>query len=110
MPYFQMALGMAEYRCGDYAAAEEALIAAARLGTDNYIVTGTTSFYRAMTLFRQGKEDEARKLAVQVASQMRSLPADERNPLAPNSSHDDLILWLAYKEAKALLGLSDKTP
>jgi hypothetical protein len=28
---------------------------------------------------------------------------DETNPLAGNASHDDLILWMAYKEAKALI-------
>jgi hypothetical protein len=35
---------------------------------------------------------------------MKPLPADEQNPLAGNSNVDDLILWLAYKEAKALIG------
>ena len=49
-------------------------------------------------------------MAAQAASKMRPLPTDQSNPLAPNSSHDDLILWLAYKEATALLGLNDKTP
>ena len=34
---------------------------------------------------------------------MKPLPADEQNPLAGNADHDDLILWLAYKEAKALI-------
>ena len=34
---------------------------------------------------------------------MKPLPADARNPLAGGASHDDLILWLAYKEAKALI-------
>jgi hypothetical protein len=28
---------------------------------------------------------------------------DERNPLAGGADHDDLVLWLAYKEARALL-------
>ena len=32
---------------------------------------------------------------------MNPLPADEQNPLAGGASLDDLILWLAYKEAKA---------
>jgi hypothetical protein len=34
---------------------------------------------------------------------MKPLPKDEQNPLANNANHDDLILWLAYKEAKAML-------
>jgi hypothetical protein len=34
---------------------------------------------------------------------MKPLPKDEKNPLAGFAGHDDLILWLAYKEAKALI-------
>ena len=30
-------------------------------------------------------------------------------PLAENANHDDLILWLAYKEAKALI-VEPETP
>ena len=69
-----------------------------------YFVTGTAAFYRAMSLFRQGKNDEARKLATEAAAKMKPLPADEQNPMAGGADHDDLILWLAYKEAKALIG------
>ena len=46
--------------------------------------------------------NEARKLATEAAK-MRPLPKDEKNPLASDADHDDLILWLAYKEAKALI-------
>src|SRR5262249_1647304 len=63
MVYFQMALGMAEYRCGHYAEADVALRAAAQVGEQDYYVSVTTAFYRAMSLFKQGKEAEARKLA-----------------------------------------------
>ena len=56
-----------------------------------------------MSLFRQGKADEARKLATAAAAKMKPLPADEQNPLAGGADHDDLILWLAYKEAKAMI-------
>jgi hypothetical protein len=38
---------------------------------------------------------------------MKPLPADEQNP---PTSHDDLILWLAYKEAKAMLKLEAAPP
>jgi hypothetical protein len=34
---------------------------------------------------------------------MKPLPRDANNPLAAYVTHDDLILWLAYKEAKALI-------
>ena len=95
---------MAEYRSGNYAAADEALVAAAKAGPNNRWVTGIAAFYRAMSLFRQGKEDAARQLALAAAATMRPLPKGEQNPLANQASHDDLILWLAYKEAKALIG------
>jgi hypothetical protein len=108
-PWFQMDLGMAEYRSCHFAEADAALLAAAKIGHNNYHVAGTSALYRAMSLFRQGKENEARQLALEAASQMRPLPKNEKNPLAGISIdddwNDDLILWLAYKEAKALIGL-----
>jgi hypothetical protein len=33
----------------------------------------------------------------------KSLPNDDSNPLEDDHDHDDLILWLAYKEANALI-------
>ncbi len=98
-----LALGMAEYRSGHDTAAQEALLAAANANPSNPQVTGIAAFYRAMSLFRQGKHDEARTLALAAAAKMKPLPKDEQNPLANNATHDDLILWLAYKEAKAML-------
>jgi WD40 repeat protein/tetratricopeptide (TPR) repeat protein len=98
-----LALGMAEYRSCNDAAANEALVAAAKAGPNNPHVMGTSVFYRAMSLFRQGKRDEARQLATTAVAQMKPLPKDEQNPLTNNADHDDLILWLAYKEAKAML-------
>jgi WD40 repeat protein len=106
MGYFQMALGMAEYRCGHYAEADGALRDAARLGGQDYYVSVTTAFYRAMSLFKQGKEAEARKLASEAIPKMKPLPADEKNPLTGDDNADDLILWMAFKEASTLLGLT----
>jgi hypothetical protein len=103
LPYFQMALGMAEYRSGHFAEADAALIAAAKRLKDNPRVSGTSAFYRAMSLFRQGRADEARKLATAAAATIKPLPKDANNPLAADAVADDLILWLAYKEAKAMI-------
>jgi hypothetical protein len=103
---FQMALGMAEYRSGNYALADAALLAASQLGKGNYSVSGTSTFYRAMSLFRQGKEPEAHKLAAGAIAKMKPLPTDERNPLVGRNNADDLILWMAYKEARELLPLT----
>jgi tetratricopeptide (TPR) repeat protein len=104
-----LSLGMAEYRSGNDAAAEEALRAAGEAKKNNPHVAGTSAFFRAMSLFRQGKRDEARKLVTEAAATMKPLPKDEQNPLAGKATPDDLILWLTYKEAKAMVQL-DVTP
>ena len=102
-----LALGMSEYRSGNNAAALQALVAAEKGAEknpeDGPVVTGMSSFFRAMSLFRLGKKDEARTLAIAAAAKMKPLPADEQNPLTANESENDLILWLAYKEAKAMI-------
>jgi hypothetical protein len=109
LPFSQMALGMAEYRSGHFAEADTALLAAAQAGKDHIRgvagswVSSTSGFYRAMSLFRQGKENEARELAIEAVAGMNPLPKDEKNPLAGKATHDDMILWLAYKEAKAFI-------
>jgi hypothetical protein len=105
-----LALGMAEYRSGNYTAADQALRAAAEAGRNVRTMMATSAFYRTMSLFHQGKKDEARKVAIAAAAKMKPLPADERNPLAGDAGFDDLILWLAYKEANALIQLDAGTP
>ena len=94
---------MAEYRSGHFAEADAALIAAAESGMRYRCVVGSSLFYRVMSLFRQGKENDARQLATEAAAKMRPLPKDEKNPLADNADYDDLILWMAYKEARSLI-------
>ena len=104
-----MALGMAEYRSGHFAQADAALTAAMNDPGKNNAVSSTSAFYRAMGLFRQGKTDLAHKLATEAAAKMKPLPVDEQKPLAGGGGHDDLIMWLAYKEAKAMIQF-DATP
>jgi serine/threonine protein kinase len=82
LAWFQMGLGMAEYRTGHFAEADAALLAAANATKDNPHVPATCEFYRAMSLFSQGKEVEARLLATETVSKMRPLPKDEANPLS----------------------------
>ena len=101
--YFEMALGIAEYRSGHFAEADAALTAAMNDPGKNSTVSSTSAFYRAMGLFRQGKTDLARKLATEAAANMKPLPGDEQNPFLAGADHNDLIMWLAYKEAKAML-------
>jgi tetratricopeptide (TPR) repeat protein len=101
--YARMDLGMAEYRSGHFAEADTALTAAMNDPNTNSTVSSTSAFYRAMGLFRQGKADLARKLATEAAAKMKPLPIDERKPLAGGADANDLVMWLAYKEANALL-------
>jgi hypothetical protein len=101
-----LALGVAEYRNSNFANADEYLRAAVKAARNDPYVTGIASFYLSMSWFHDAKEDEARKLATAAAVKMAPLPADEHNPLAGDTdfaASDNLILWLAYKEAKAML-------
>ena len=79
-----LALGMAEFRNGHFAAADEALASPRTAGPD-VNAAGIAAFYRAMSLFRQGKKDEAREVATRAAAAMKPLPKDEQNPMAGNS-------------------------
>jgi tetratricopeptide (TPR) repeat protein len=108
--FFEMGLGMAEYRCGHFAEADTALTAAMNAATKHLTVSNTSAFYRAMSLFRQGKTDEARKLATEAAAKMKPLPLDEKNPLAGGAGHNELVMWLAYKEAKAMIPFDAAPP
>ena len=56
------------------------------------------------TLFQLGRKDEARALLTATRAKIKNRPTDETKPLAePGTDHDDIILWLACREAKALL-------
>jgi tetratricopeptide (TPR) repeat protein len=113
LPFYQLALGLAEYRNAQYAAAEQTLTVAGEtvgdhhdLGIDNRSeIQGTARLFRAMSLFKQDKLDEARKLFSQAEAEMPPLPKDESKPIVEGKPFDrDLIVrWLAYKEAKALI-------
>ncbi len=109
-PWQQMTLGMAEYRSGRFQEADAALNAVAgMMNPKTYrpgVIQGTADFYRAMSLFQLDRQDEARALVTATEAKMKPFPADEKNPLA-QVDHDDLILWLAYKEAQALLKSTD---
>lgn len=111
LPWGYMTLGMAEYRNGQYKQAITSLSTAASAAPEKYqaLISGTANFYHTMCLFQLGRKDEAQTLFTTTEESMRPLPTDENNPLADNANHDHLILWLAYREAKALLGV-EATP
>ncbi len=103
----QMTLGMAEFRSGNDPKAEQALILAEESsgggGQVPPFIVGPVRLFRAMILFRAGKEQEARTLFVQAEAGMKPLPGDDSQVLQNEASHDDVIFWLVDKEAKALL-------
>ena len=94
---------MAEFRSDLFGEADATLAQLTDPDKHNPIVASSAASYRAMSLFRQGKKDEARKLAAATAERMKPLPADDQNPLGDGEGHEELITWLAYKEAKALI-------
>ena len=101
--YFKMDLGVAEYRSGHFAEAETALTAAMDDPDTNIAVSSTSAFYLATGLFRQGKTDLAKKLATEAAAKMKPPLVDEQKPRLAGADVNDLIMWLAYKEAKAII-------
>ncbi len=106
LPWDQLALGLAQYRNQQYSAAEKTLLIAERaMAGKRDEVKGTARFFRAMSLFRQNRADEARKLFAQAEAQMPHLPASERRPFADRApfNHEFLICWMAYKEARSLV-------
>jgi tetratricopeptide (TPR) repeat protein len=105
MCWYQLCLGLAEYRNGHYAFAEGALALADQTGGGHDELQGTARFFRAMCLFQQNRPAEARKLFTQAETEMPPFPKDERKPLVDGKPvfHEVLICWLAYKEAKALI-------
>jgi tetratricopeptide (TPR) repeat protein len=105
LPQYQLSLGVAEYRNGQFAAAEKSITTAEQTVGNHDEIQGIAHFFHAMTLFRQNRVEEARKLFSQAEAQMPPLPKDESKPIAEGRTmdHDLLIWWLAYKEAKSVL-------
>ncbi|HSY17854.1 MAG TPA: tetratricopeptide repeat protein [Candidatus Acidoferrales bacterium] len=111
LPWYQMSLGLAEYRNGDYANAEQVLAVAAQTAGKYQEIPWTAGLFRAMCLFQLGRTDEARQLFTQSETQMPAFPQDPHKPVihGKTASHDVIVGWLAYKEAKSLLsGLATK--
>jgi len=105
LPWYQLALGIVEYRDGQYAAGEQTLAVVEQAAGGNDYLQGTTRLFRAMSLFRQDRPEEARSLFSQAEAKMPPLPKDESAPIVDGLpvSHDILIWWLAYKEARSAL-------
>jgi eukaryotic-like serine/threonine-protein kinase len=105
LPWYQLSLGLAEYRNGQYADAERTLATAEQAAGENREFLGIARLFRAMSLARQNRPGEARKLFSQAEAEMPPFPNDEHKPIEDGKpvSHDHLICWMAYQEARSLL-------
>ena len=112
LPSFRLALGLAEFRNGRYSDAEQTLTVAeetaARTSTMGARdgVQATARLVRAMSLFRQQRPEEARKLFREAEAILPPLAEGARESRLDGrpSTHVGLIARLVYKEARALLG------
>jgi tetratricopeptide (TPR) repeat protein len=109
-PWYQQTLGMAEFRAGNDEAAEDAFIEAEKSAeAGNWqpnlrvFVQAPARFFNAMIFLRQGKIEEAKKLFHDAERQMPPLSGNGDQSLPVSVTPDELICWLAYKEAKAFL-------
>jgi eukaryotic-like serine/threonine-protein kinase len=105
LPWYQLSLGLAQYRNGKYSDAEQTLAAAEQPAEKYKDLTPTAGLFRAMCLFQEGRQAEARQLFSQTQSQMIPLPQDPNMPVVDGetASHDIIISWLAFREAQSLL-------
>lgn len=105
LPWFQLALGMAAYRAGRHTEAVTALTAAWDGQGDQGSLGGAAAFYHAMSLQQLGRTEEARARATAATARIAPLPSDVEDGLSADL--DQLIMWLAYKEAKTLIGFEE---
>ena len=98
-----MAVGMAEYRSGNNAAAEEEACRRGGGWPEQPLGARHFGILPGDEPVPAGKKVEARKLATEAVAKMKPLPEDEKHPLSGGANHDDLMLWLAYKEAMAMI-------
>jgi len=112
LPWCQLSLGLAEYRNGQYPAAERSISDVERIAGDHDDIQGIAHLFHAMTLFREDRAADARRLFRQAEAQMPPLPKDESKPIVDGRtfSHDLLIWWLAYKEAEPVLNETAAKP
>ncbi len=100
--WYQLTLGVAEYRNGHYPEASCVLTAVEVSGSGEARYecrTATARFFRAMLLFRQGQETAARQLFSETERKIPPPPA----AAVEGADYDELMRWLACKEARELL-------
>lgn len=100
-----LALGMAEYRSGNFQEADETLQSAVVNPDEIDIdVIEAASIYRAMAVFAGGDRTNGERLFREAEKEMRKMLVGAVNPFVSGVSHDYLITRLAYREAAEVLG------
>jgi tetratricopeptide (TPR) repeat protein len=112
LPWYQLSLGLAEYRSGQYADAEQTLADSLQTIGKHQDILETPLFFRALSLFQLDRIEEARKLFSEAEKQMPPFPQDQTKPILDGSlaSHDVIICWLACKEARSVLNKPGARP
>jgi serine/threonine protein kinase len=110
LPWYRLSLGLAEYRNGQFAAADQTLTLAMQTAGPNTEIPKIALPYLAMSQFRQNRIEEARKTFHQAQAQVPRLPKEMNKPQADGKpvSQDVMVCWLGFKEAQALL--NESTP
>lgn len=96
LPWFQVSLGMAEYRLGNYAEAATWLAKAA--GDDNLYIRSLAQAFHAMAVHGQGKTAEALALLEKARATAAALPAPGSEEYKKEWT-DTLSAQLALREA-----------
>jgi serine/threonine protein kinase/tetratricopeptide (TPR) repeat protein len=108
LAWLQLSCGMAECRLRQFAAADQALRAAASSAAQypapaQARIKRIAGFYLALSAFQQGDADRARVVFTEAETGMRPLPPPEANPLGGGADTGDLMVWLAFQEARTVL-------
>ena len=106
LPWEELAVGLAEFRNGDYAAAEQALTMAEQgMAGKRNEAQYTAKLFRSMSLYRQNRLEEARQLFHDAEAHMPKMPTDNHAIATAQRvmNQELLICGMVYKEAKNLL-------
>ncbi|MFK7850479.1 MAG: protein kinase [Akkermansiaceae bacterium] len=95
-----MLAGMAQFRCGNFSKAKATLESVDLKWPP---VAQASNYYEVLCMIYEGGDEnleKARELFTNTENEMPSIPSDDQ---IEDKAPDKLIVWLAYKEAKALL-------
>ena len=108
-PIYQLAMGVAQHRHRNSPEATKLLAASESGGYPGPFADSwrrIAEYFRVMILFEQGQTEAALQLFTESESRMKPLPAVLHWALMEGADYPDMMAWLAYKEAQAMLNAS----